>query len=159
MNRALKGMCENGTRVLHYENAYDINLTPLTVSKYAFSEPNEPFTVTIILNHITTQSDYQIFNSYKMGNTSEVFDLIEAHRGVNAVDEWGYTLLMLATQKGDLQTVALLLNTRMPKVDVNKAKSVCIPILSSRFLVTSSPSNRMVTLHSSTRSNSLQHRS
>jgi hypothetical protein len=120
-------MCENGTRILHYENAYDINLTPLTVSKYAFSEPNEPFTITIILNHITTQSDYQIFNSYKMGNTTEVFDLIEQHKGVNAVDEWGHTLLMLATQKGDLQTVALLLNTRMPKVDVNKAKSVRFP--------------------------------
>lgn len=118
-------MCENGTRIIHFDNAIDVNLSPLTVSKYAFSEPNEPFTVTIHLNHITTQSDYQIFTSYKKGNTTEVFDLIEAHKGVNAVDEWGNTLLMLATQKGDLQTVALLLNTRMPKVDVNKAKSVC----------------------------------
>jgi ankyrin repeat protein len=118
-------MCENGTRVIHFQNALDVNLSPLTVSKYALPDSNKPFTVTLVLNHITSQSDYQIFNAYKMGNVTEVFDLIEAHKGVNAVDEWGHTLLMLATQKGDLQTVALLLNTRMPKVDVNKAKSVC----------------------------------
>lgn len=122
-------MCENGTRILHFENSLDVNLSPLPISKYAFSDSDESFTIEIILNHITTQSDYQIFNAYKMGNVSEVFDMIEAHKGINAVDEWGQTLLMLATQKGDLQTVALLLNTRMPKVDVNKAKSVIFFIL------------------------------
>mmetsp|Transcript_8885 Transcript_8885/g.9398 ORF Transcript_8885/g.9398 Transcript_8885/m.9398 type:complete len:314 (+) Transcript_8885:47-988(+) len=123
VNRALKGMCENGTRILHFDNSLDVNLSPLPISKYAFSDSEEPFTVEIVLNHITSQSDYQIFNAYKMGNISEIFDMIESHKGINAVDEWGQTLLMLATQKGDLQTVALLLNTRMPKVDVNKAKS------------------------------------
>jgi hypothetical protein len=127
-------MCENGTRVVRFNSAVDIDLSPLPVSKYAFPISTQPFSVRIVLHHITSQLDYQIFNSYKMGNVSEVFDMIEAHKGVNAVDEWGYTLLMLATQKNDLQTVALLLNTRMPKVDVNKAKSVHFSLHSRDFL-------------------------
>ncbi len=130
-------MCENGTRVIQFSSAVDVDLSPIPLSKYAFPVPTQPFSVRIVLHHITSQVDYQIFNAYKVGNVSDVFDMIEAHKGVNAVDEWGHTLLMLATQKNDIQTVALLLNTRMPKVDINKAKSVqfsiSLPSLSHLF--------------------------
>ena len=119
-------MCENGTRIIYFENSIDVNLSPLLISKYSLPSIEEPFSIEIILNHITNQNDYQIFNAYKMNNMSEIFDMIEEHKGINALDEWGQSLLMLATQKNDLQTVALLLNARMPKVDVNKAKSVFI---------------------------------
>ena len=126
MHRALKGMCENGTRVMSWENGHDLNLAPLPVSKYALQNLEESITVEISVQHITPQSDYQVFSLFKMGNFTEVMAMIDEHRGVNAVDEWGSTLLMQATKKGNLPVVAALLNTRMPKVDVNMAKAVSI---------------------------------
>mmetsp|Transcript_16077 Transcript_16077/g.24231 ORF Transcript_16077/g.24231 Transcript_16077/m.24231 type:complete len:317 (-) Transcript_16077:184-1134(-) len=123
VHRALKGMCENGTRVMSWENGHDLNLAPLPVSKYALQNLEESITVEISVQHITPQSDYQVFSLFKMGNFTEVMTMIDEHRGVNAVDEWGSTLLMQATKKGNLPVVAALLNTRMPKVDVNMAKA------------------------------------
>jgi hypothetical protein len=55
-----------------------------------------------------------------------VFDIIAEGDGINAVDEWGQTPLMIATQRDSLQIIASLLNARRPKVDVNIAKSVSL---------------------------------
>jgi hypothetical protein len=117
-------MCANSTRVIFFDSGVDVNLAPLRVSKNELESLNESFTVEIRVVHITPQSDYQIFDAFKRGNISEVFDMIDAHKGVNAIDEWGTTILMSATIKGNLDVVAALLNARLPKVDVNTAKSV-----------------------------------
>ena len=122
-------MCENGTRIMTWENGHELNLAPLPVSKYAVENIDESITVEITLQHITPQVDYQVFNLFKMGNISQVMTMVEEHKGVNAMDEWGTTLLMQATKKGNLPVVAALLNTRMPKVDINMAKSVSYQVL------------------------------
>jgi ankyrin repeat protein len=130
VHRALKGMCVNGTRVLTFPNGIDVSPDPLPISKFAAENVEDKVTITVTLRHITSQADYQIFNSFKMGNLSDVMHMIEDHKGVNAVDEWGTTILMHAVRKGNLPVVASLLNTRMPKVDVNLAKSVSVVRLS-----------------------------
>jgi hypothetical protein len=86
------------------------------------------------IEHITKAEDYQIFGAWREGNMSLVYDLITEHKGVNAVDEWGQTILMHAVQRGSVEIVSTLLNTRMPKVDVNKAKSVSGIIAMTHFL-------------------------
>ena len=101
-----------------------MNPDPLPISKYAAQNLEDAITVSVTLRHITPQADYQIFNAFMMGNVSEVMHMIEEHKGVNAVDEWGTTILMHAVKKSNINIVASLLNTRMPKVDVNMAKSV-----------------------------------
>ena len=117
-------MCVGGTRLLTFPDGIDIDPAPLPISKYAAEHVDTAVSIVITLRHITPQSDYQIFNSFKMNNISDVMTMIEDHRGVNAVDEWGSTILMHAVRKGNLNVVSSLLNTRMPKVDVNMAKSV-----------------------------------
>lgn len=124
VNAALKGMCLNGTRVMRWASGMDVNLSPLAIPKESLLDYGEELLLHITVDSITSATDYQIFNAFKMQNLSKVIDLIDEHKGINAVDEWGHTMLMLATQAGSIDIVARLLNTRMPKVNVNAAKAV-----------------------------------
>ena len=124
MHKSIKGMCTNGTRIVTWENGNNINLSPLPISKNAFVDVHDEVSLEITVFYITPQEDYQIFDAFNSGNISLVMDLIDEHKGVNAVDEWGQSILMAAVAQGQLPVVASLLNTRMPRVNVNMAKSV-----------------------------------
>jgi hypothetical protein len=84
----------------------------------------ESLTLEVKVHHITPQKDYQIFEAFKAENISLVLDLIDEHVGVNAVDEWGQTPLMISVASQNLMVFAALMNTRRPMVDVNTQKSV-----------------------------------
>jgi ankyrin repeat protein len=57
------------------------------------------------------------------GNTSRAIDMIQNHIGVNAVDEWGQTPIMIATIHKNLPLIAELMNTINPRVNLNIEKS------------------------------------
>lgn len=80
--------------------------------------------IDLTIVHITDPEDYRIFDHIRSGNSSAAMDMIDQHKGINAFDEWGQSALMMAVQTKKLELVAALLNTRMPKVNVNIAKSV-----------------------------------
>jgi len=122
---ALKGMCKNATRRVSWENAPKVNLQPIFLSAEAgLSVEDQGVSIDITLVHITEPEDYRIFDFLRTSNSSAALDLIEQHKGINAFDEWGQSALMMAVQLKKLEIVAGLLNTRMPKVNVNIAKSV-----------------------------------
>ncbi len=117
-------MCLNGTRKLTWSSGKDLDLKPLLIYKSILTDIEDPVSVTMTLVHITTQTDYAIFEQFNLNNISGVLDLVDLHRGVNAVDEWGQTALMKAVNLNDLHVVSALLNTRFPRVNVNAAKPV-----------------------------------
>jgi hypothetical protein len=125
IGRAVKGMCINGTRRVTWQDWASVSMAPLPLEKYLFGEniTNSEITVEFKVMGVTSAEDYQIFNLMKMKNYPAVTDMIDRKKGVNALDEWGQSILMLATREGELTVVATLLNARMPKVDVNMAKS------------------------------------
>ena len=125
MGKILKGICWNESKRLTFENGANLDLYPLPIDKRNLMDIEEKIILEFSVDDITDAEDYQIFGAWREGNYSLVMDLIAAHKGINAVDEWGQTILMMAVQKGVSEVVSALLNTRMPKVDVNKAKSVC----------------------------------
>lgn len=122
MHKYLKGLCANETRILKWENGADLDLSPTPVMKNNLIDLDETVSIEFTIGHISSQDDYQVFGAWREGNLSLVLDLIGDHHGINAVDEWGQTLLMHAVQGGSIEVVSALLNTRMPKVDVNIAK-------------------------------------
>lgn len=118
-------MCKNATRKVTWEDIAKVNMQPVFVktdSELASQESGVSIELTLI--HITEPEDYRIFEHLRNGNMTGALDMIEAHKGVNALDEWGQSALMMAVQMKKLEVVAALLNTRMPKVNVNVAKSV-----------------------------------
>lgn len=122
--KALKGMCLNSKRKFIWENAMDSSMAPfLTTHKKDFDD-EEDISLVVTAVHITSAEDYRIFDAFKSDNISLVLDLIEEHKGVNSFDEWGQTPLMIAVNEQQIAVISALLNARMPKVDVNLAKSV-----------------------------------
>lgn len=122
---ALKGMCKNSTRKISWLEAPKVNLQPIFLSAEAgLSDQDQGVSIELTLVHITDPEDYRIFDHLRSSNITAALDLIEAHKGINAFDEWGQSALMMAVQLKRLEVVAGLLNTRMPKVNVNTAKSV-----------------------------------
>src|SRR5437868_3293943 len=119
-------MCENATRKLTWSDPATVNLEPIYVADSNIKELDEEVSIIITVAHITTVEDYQIFDALNSKNMSYALELIEQHKGVNAVDEWGQTPLIIAVSYNYLDVFSALLNTRMPKVDVNLAKSVSI---------------------------------
>lgn len=118
-------MCKNATRRFTWNDAVDFDSGAIPVlQKNLHTLEDEDISLDISLKHITTPEDYQIFDAFRSGNMSLVLDLIDEHRGVNAVDEWGQTVLMMAVSMQRQEIVASLLNTRRPRVEVNMAKPV-----------------------------------
>lgn len=124
ISRGLKGMCQNSTRDLIWDSALNVNFSPFILYESAYSQHDEGVTVRIHLNYITMQNDFQIFDVLRSDDTAAVLDMIEEHRGINAVDEWGQSSLMIALVTQKLPVFAALMNTRRPMVDVNFVKSV-----------------------------------
>eukprot|EP01035_Chromulina_nebulosa_P036997 gene36997-49922_t len=119
----IKGMCRNATRKFVYENGVKFRLPPLLYAGYPLINEENEIAVVVTVVHITEPDDYQIFSRLLEGNITAVIELIDAHRGVNAVDEWGESPLMVAVRTESLTIISSLLNARMPKVDVNFVKS------------------------------------
>lgn len=117
-------MCRHAVRQITWTDGSKINLLPIFVKDHFMSNPEDGVSIRLTVDSITTATDYQIFSSLREGNITQVLDLIDSHIGVNAVDEWGQTPLIIAVQMNRMEVIAALLNTRMPKVDVNAAKSV-----------------------------------
>ncbi len=121
----MKGMCQNASRSLQFYSAKEANLNPLLFSTLLSEVGNVALDVIIHVQYITKQEDYQIFDALK-SNFSRVLDLIDEQKGVNAMDEWGQTPLMIAVSNNNMSPIfAALMNARRPKVDVNIAKPVC----------------------------------
>ena len=118
-------MCRNATRRITWEDPDKINLQPIFLSSDSGSAlQDNGLSIELTLVQITEPEDYRIFDHMRSGNSTAALDLIESHKGINAFDEWGQSALMMAVQMKKLEIVAGLLNTRMPKVNVNVAKSV-----------------------------------
>jgi len=116
-------MCKNATRAISWSSPSKVDLRPLFV-KASSGQLSDGLTITIRVVHITDADNYRIFDYIKSGNISAALDMIDEHKGVNAVDEWGQTTLMTAVQMNSLELISSLLNTRRPRVNVNMAKSV-----------------------------------
>lgn len=120
----IKGMCQNSTRKITFNAGTPVKLSPLLYSGYPLSLiKDESLDVVVKVVHVTDPLDYQIFSPLLEGNISAVVDLINNHHGINAKDEFGETPLIVSVRQNLLTPLAALLNTRMPKVDVNYAKS------------------------------------
>lgn len=124
--QALKGTCKNATRRIIWDEASSVNTLPIFLNADAgVQRAEQGVYIDLTIEHITTAEEYEIFAAMRQGNYSLALDLIDNHVGVNAVDEWGHTPLMVAVQINRMDVVAALLNTRLPRVDINAAKPVC----------------------------------
>lgn len=126
LHQAIKGMCQNATRRLKWDSLsmlHGVALTPIIGLGRDVLDLEMGLTMDVHVEAITDTTDYQIFDAFRSENISKVLDLIEEHVGINALDEYGQTPLMMAVSKQYLPVVASLLNARRPKVDVNMAKS------------------------------------
>lgn len=125
INKAVRGMCLGATRKISWPAASLANLFPIFAhraqSMYTSIE-DESLTAVITMDSITTVDDYAIFDAIKADNSSKVLELIDQHKGVNAIDKWGQTPLMIATIQQRYTELAALLNTRRPSVQINAAK-------------------------------------
>lgn len=120
----IKGLCLHGTRLITWPNSKGLSLVPFVA--FDVDEPTVekiPIVLNVTLHHVTEARDFEIFEAFKVRNVSRVLSLIDEHVGINAVDESGFTMLMLSAQSGYLPIVAALLNTRRPTVDINIAKA------------------------------------
>lgn len=122
IHKGIQGMCPNSTRLLKFIIEKENDLEPLFPSTSRFSEIGTEVNIHITTVRVTGAKDYQIFDAIKSRNASLAIDLIDAHIGINAFDENEQTPLMIASQIGGVQLIAILLNARMPKVNVNLAK-------------------------------------
>ncbi len=123
---SVKGMCKNATRRIIWDEPSKIDLYPLFVKGGKVDSSHDGLYLDITTAYVTNSEEYKIFSSLRESNFTNVSEMIDNHIGVNAVDEWGQTPLMIAVQMKHLPIVAALLNTRLPKVDVNAAKPVSI---------------------------------
>ena len=72
-----------------------IEISPI-VTRSIYITSDVTMEVTIKIHEITSEQDFVIFKEINEHQFGEVLTLLEHHRGVNAVDPWGQTPLMLA---------------------------------------------------------------
>lgn len=126
----LKGMCENSTRDIIWDSSFGVNFSPLIRSESIYSLNEEPLTIRIFLNFITKQKDFHIFDALRSNDITVALDVIESNHGVNAVDEWGHSSIMIAVINQNMPVIAALMNARRPMLNVNMMKPVSYYILS-----------------------------
>lgn len=116
------GMCEGTSKKI---SAVDrMELLPF-LGQSEFDDlklTDNAFSLVLKLAKATPDADFKIFGLIRSNKWEEVYDMIEKHEGINAVDEWGQSLLILAVINQYEFVVPPLLNSRLPKVNVNFAK-------------------------------------
>lgn len=122
VHQGLTNMCPSYVRRITITDSADADLYPILEHNSERLAGGHEVVLTLTVTHVTGPKDYAIFPALASGNASLVIDLIDEHKGINSRDENAATSLMIATQQGILPIVAALLNTRMPKVNVNLAK-------------------------------------
>lgn len=125
IHKLLNGMCANSSFILSWNHANELSdLTPFFTNKAPFlASIEEPLFVEVKLQHVTSAEDFAIFKPLKEGNFSTVMEMIDNHKGVNAIDEWGLSPLMIATQSRYIPIISSLLNARRPSININYAKN------------------------------------
>lgn len=127
IHAGLKGMCQNASRKLLWNVGREAILDPLgsgTVDGLPdLDEVTDQVSATVKVVHITTAEEYQIFEPLRESNITRVFELLDAKIGVNAVDEFGETPLLIAVRQNLDFVISYLLNARMPRPEINFAKS------------------------------------
>lgn len=116
---SIVGLCPNEIRKIIWNYPSEIELEPIF---HDSQDITQGLQIDITLVELTTAQEYQIFDAINSRNLSLTLDYIDQHIGVNSVDEWGHTPLITAIQLKQMDMIAALLNSRNPKVDVNKAK-------------------------------------
>lgn len=124
LESALVGMCPNEIRKLTWDHWNSSLYFPLTLSSSVTASSDEPLTILIRLHAVTTAKNYSIFDPISRQDFGTVFDLLSDHIGVNAVDEWGQSPLIISVINRYTPLIATLLNAHHPKVDVNYTKPV-----------------------------------
>lgn len=99
-----------------------MDFSPIVGSKSFYSR-SDSVSLEIRVAEVTSAADFAIFPALRAGDIPVVLDLLDKHVGVNAINEWGDTALMVAILNKNVHVFAELLNTRRPTVDVNHAKS------------------------------------
>ncbi len=128
INHNMKGMCPGGVRKIIWDNVYNVNMNPLLNSKSTISALNESISLEVTLMFITEAKDFEIFEEFKKENISRVLDMIDESLGVNGMDQYGQTALMIAVSNNMMHVTASLLNARRPRVNVNMRKAVRIHV-------------------------------
>lgn len=113
----------NETRRIVWSFPNEVDLEPIF---HELQDIEQGMHIDVTVTSITTTEEYAIFDAINNRNLSLVLDYIDQRVGLNSVDEWGQTPLMIAIQLNQLDMIAALLNSRMPRVDVNRAKSVSL---------------------------------
>ena len=91
----LIGACKNESLTLSFHGDSVIEISPI-VTRSIYITSYVTMEVTIKIHEITSEQDFVIFKEINEHQVGEVLTLLEHHRGVNAVDPWGQTPLMLA---------------------------------------------------------------
>mmetsp|Transcript_26472 Transcript_26472/g.70825 ORF Transcript_26472/g.70825 Transcript_26472/m.70825 type:complete len:312 (-) Transcript_26472:155-1090(-) len=119
-NEGLLGMCTGETRAITFPVETMLGLGPNMGG--GLDDIKGMVTAEVECTAVTKAADYVIFEALKKDNDNDVLDLIDNHIGINAIDDYGSTPLMVAVQTRKQVVVASLMNAWNPKTDVNYAK-------------------------------------
>mmetsp|Transcript_39972 Transcript_39972/g.125075 ORF Transcript_39972/g.125075 Transcript_39972/m.125075 type:complete len:320 (-) Transcript_39972:91-1050(-) len=126
---ALVGACEGDTvkvKVPDAEDAFGGNALFNLPTSFYEDYPGE-WTTTVRVHNVTKNEDYAIFEHIGNESLTDVDEMFKAGKGVNAVDEFGYTPLMHAVKLDrsafHLTLFGLLINSRKARTNVNAQRA------------------------------------
>jgi len=130
LNTIVAGMCANSSRIAKFNlDNEDMSIYPIDGPPGVKTGSESEVEFEVKLHFLTKSYDYAIFPLLEENKVGRILDYIEhlegpkhTHRGINAVDHHGQSSLMVATMNNQLTVVAVLLNTRRPRVDIDMAK-------------------------------------
>jgi hypothetical protein len=127
-------MCPHEIRKLQFSSWSKSSFHPLSLPSSVVAAIDEPVTIVVHVYAVTTAQSYSIFEAISSKDFGTALDLLSDHIGVNAVDEWGQSPLIVSIINRHTPLIAALLNAHHPKVDVNYTKPVCFPMIFKKKL-------------------------
>jgi hypothetical protein len=114
VHSAIKGMCQNSTRKITWSEVDSVNMHPIP-------QPNSLWegyemggvSLTIMVDRITKPDDFAIFTAMRDDDMPRVLDLIEAKKGINAVDQFGMSPV---SASGIVNAEAYMCNTYLRRI-------------------------------------------
>ena len=92
----LLGTCINDTlSISSQQGNVTIDLRPIISANIQLPSPDVVVYVNITVCHITTPQEYQVFQALQSNDIHAALVLFEHHIGINSVDEWEQTPLMI----------------------------------------------------------------